>query len=127
MARRKSIKKTDKDFEMFLVQVGEKLKKTRIAKGYSSYEQFAYDHEIGRAQYGKYERGTEDLRLSSLYKILNNMGLSFEEFFRGIKWMGGMGNGKWGMGNGKCLRDLRETSVSAVTTYGLQYSWVTKP
>ena len=84
MAKKKSIKKTDKDFEMFLVQVGEKLKKTRVAKGYSSYEHFAYEHEIGRAQYGKYERGTEDLRLSSLYKILNNMGLTFEEFFKGI-------------------------------------------
>jgi len=85
MTKRKSIKKSDKAFEIFLMQVGEKMKKNRVAKGYSSYEQFAYDHEIGRAQYGKYERGTEDLRLSSLYKILNSMGLTFEEFFKGIR------------------------------------------
>lgn len=67
------------------MQVGAKLKKYRIDAGYSSYEQFAYEHEIGRAQYGKYERGTEDMRLSSLFKILKKMDISLEEFFGGLK------------------------------------------
>lgn len=84
MAKRKIIEDADKEFELFLTQVGSKLKKCRIEKGYTSYEQFAYEHEIGRAQYGKYERGTEDMRLSSLFKVLKNLNIPFEDFFKGV-------------------------------------------
>jgi transcriptional regulator with XRE-family HTH domain len=86
MARRKKIiKTTNKEFDTFLRKVGEKMLEKRIENGYSSYEQFAYEHEIGRSQYGKYERGTEDMRLSSLYKILKSLGYTFEDFFKGLK------------------------------------------
>jgi transcriptional regulator with XRE-family HTH domain len=57
------------------------MKELRLERGYNSYEQFAFEHDIGRAQYGKYERGTEDLRLSSLFKIINSFDLTFEDFF----------------------------------------------
>ena len=83
--RRNPSRKAMKIFDKFLSLVGERMKKRRLAKGYSSYEQFAYEYEIGRAQYGKYERGTEDLRLSSLYKILKSLDTNFEEFFKGLK------------------------------------------
>ncbi|KFF14111.1 DNA-binding protein [Chryseobacterium soli] len=56
------------------------LKELRIAKGYSSYEYFAYDHNISRAQYGRYEKG-EDLRFSTLAKIINAFGITMSEFF----------------------------------------------
>ncbi|MCG2612669.1 helix-turn-helix transcriptional regulator [Terrimonas sp. NA20] len=69
------------DFEVFLKKVGNKIRKLRIAKGYSNYEHFAYDHDIARAQYGKYEQGKDDLRLGSLYKVLKSLDISFEEFF----------------------------------------------
>jgi len=85
MPRKKKVEITDNQFDLFLVQVGARLKDFRLEAGYTSYEQFAYEHEIGRAQYGKYERGTEDLRLSSLYKILKKMDIPFEDFFKGIK------------------------------------------
>lgn len=70
------------DFEAFLQKVGGKIRKLRIAKGYSNYEHFAYDHDIARAQYGKYEQGRDDLRLSSLYKVLKSLGITFEDFFK---------------------------------------------
>ncbi|MBO9150759.1 helix-turn-helix domain-containing protein [Chitinophaga sp. GCM10012297] len=84
MARRKSIKEIDTEFEAFKTKVGERMKELRLERGYNSYEQFAFDNDIGRAQYGKYERGSEDLRLSSLYKILKAMDISFTDFFKRI-------------------------------------------
>ena len=69
------------DFEIFLQKVGNRIRKLRIAKGYTNYEHFAYDHDIARAQYGKYEQGKDDLRLSSLYRVLKSFDISFEEFF----------------------------------------------
>ncbi len=60
------------------------MKELRLEQGYNSYEQFAFAHDIGRAQYGKYERGTEDLRLSSLYKILRKFDVSFPDFFESL-------------------------------------------
>lgn len=85
MKSKKSAKTSGEDFDNFLIEVGEKLKKFRTKNGYSSYEQFAFEKGIGRAQYGKYERGTEDLRLSSLFKTLKALDVSWEEFFKGIK------------------------------------------
>jgi transcriptional regulator with XRE-family HTH domain len=79
MAKKKSPPQTD--FDTFLKKVGERMRQLRIKKGFTNYENFAYEHELGRSQYGKYENGTEDLRLSSLYKVIESMEVSFEEFF----------------------------------------------
>lgn len=67
----------NKDF----VKLGTRIKQLRIAKGYTSYEYFAYEHKLGRAQFGRYERGTEDLRYSTLLKIVRAFGMDMEEFF----------------------------------------------
>lgn len=64
-----------------LNSVGEKLRKLRIDKGYSNYENFAYDNGLNRANYGRYEKGA-NLRLSTLITILECHGLTLEEFFR---------------------------------------------
>ena len=40
----------------------------------------ANDHEIARAQYGKYEKG-EDMRFSSLMKVIKALGVNPKEFF----------------------------------------------
>ncbi len=82
MVNKKNIKTSGEEFDDFLIKVGENLKKQRLKKGYTSYEQFAFEHNIGRAQYGKYERGTEDLRLSSLFKVLKELDISWHEFFK---------------------------------------------
>ncbi|KFF23736.1 helix-turn-helix domain-containing protein [Chryseobacterium vrystaatense] len=66
--------------EKVLKKLGKRIKEIRISKGYSSYEYFAYEHNISRAQFGRYERG-EDLRFSTLAKIIEAFDMSLEEFF----------------------------------------------
>ena len=66
--------------EEALKKLGSRIKALRIEKGYSSYEYFAYEHNISRAQFGRYERG-EDLRFSTLAKIVSAFGMTFEQFF----------------------------------------------
>lgn len=66
--------------EETLKRMGERIRKLRIAKGYTSYEYFAYDIGISRAQFGRYEQG-KDIRLGTLVKIVNGFGMSLEEFF----------------------------------------------
>lgn len=68
-----------------LENLGERLKEIRREKGYTNYEQFAFDNEIPRAQYGRYEKG-HDLRFSSLLKVLKAMDISLNDFFsKGFK------------------------------------------
>ena len=64
-----------------LKKIGERLKSIRKKAGYSSPDKFAYDHDINRSQYGKYEAGSEDLRISSLIKVIDKLGLTLPEFF----------------------------------------------
>ncbi len=73
--------KHDKYTDKQLKRLGEKFTEYRKAKGYTNYETFAYDHNIPRAQYGRYENG-QDLRFSSLCKILKALDVSLEEFFK---------------------------------------------
>jgi transcriptional regulator with XRE-family HTH domain len=63
-----------------LKKLGERIRSLRIKKGYSNYENFAFEHDIARAQYGKYEKG-EDLRYSSLMKVIRALGVTPKEFF----------------------------------------------
>jgi transcriptional regulator with XRE-family HTH domain len=63
-----------------LKKLGARIKDLRIKEGYTSYEYFAYEHNISRAQFGRYEQG-QDLRFSSLVKVLNAFGMTLPEFF----------------------------------------------
>ncbi|MFC0263385.1 helix-turn-helix domain-containing protein [Fontibacter flavus] len=82
------MKNKDEQFEEYkkeqLKKLAERIKELRVKKGYTSYEYFAYDHNIPRAQYGRYEKG-EDLKFSSLLKVLKGLDISIEEFFTGFK------------------------------------------
>jgi len=60
--------------------IGKKLKYLRIKNGYSNYEDFAYDADIARAQYGKYENGA-NLMITTLVKILKKHNITLAEFF----------------------------------------------
>lgn len=70
----------DKETLKQLHNLGERFKKLRKEKGYTNYEIFAFDNNIPRAQYGRYENG-EDLRFSSLLKVLKALDMTLEEFF----------------------------------------------
>lgn len=63
-----------------LNKLGIRIKSLRIKQGYSNYENFAFEKDIPRAQFGRYEKG-EDLRYSSLLKVIKAFGLTLEEFF----------------------------------------------
>lgn len=73
---------TDNDYsQQQLHNLGKRLRALRIKRGYTNYEQFAFDHELPRAQYGRYEQG-KDLRFSSLVKVLKALDVTLEEFFQ---------------------------------------------
>ena len=74
-------KENDDYINSQLINLGERFKEIRKNKGYTNYEQFAFDNELPRAQYGRYEKG-QDIRFSSLLKVLKALGVSLEEFFR---------------------------------------------
>ena len=63
-----------------LDSIAKKLKYLRIKNGYSNYEDFSYDADIARAQYGKYEKGANIL-VTTLVKILKHHNMTLEEFF----------------------------------------------
>ena len=73
MVKKNSYDKTSKE-------IGKKLKAIRIAKGYTSYENFALENDIDRKQYWRIENG-QNLTLKSLIKILDIYGLSLKKFF----------------------------------------------
>ncbi|MEM8765590.1 MAG: helix-turn-helix domain-containing protein [Bacteroidota bacterium] len=56
------------------------MRELRISKGFTNYEQFAFEHELPRAQYGRYEQG-QDLRFSSLLKVVKAFDMTLEAFF----------------------------------------------
>jgi len=76
----KNAKKKELTADEALMKLGRRIKQLRIESGYSSYEVFAYEHNISRAQFGRYEQG-KDLRFSSLYKVIQALDVTLEEFF----------------------------------------------
>lgn len=76
----KSSKNASKDAAYYQKQLGERIKALRLERGYTSYEYFAYEHNISRAQFGRYEKG-QDLRYSSLVKIVTAFEITLQEFF----------------------------------------------
>jgi hypothetical protein len=77
---KRQVEKVTFDAQDQLIKLGNRIKELRINKGYTSYEYFAYDNNISRAQMGRYEKG-QDLRFTSLAKVVNALGISLEEFF----------------------------------------------
>lgn len=78
---------TDKEKEtaesICLKKIGERLKYFRKKAGYTNAEYFAYENNISRPQYGKYEAGA-NIQLNTLIKILKAMNVTLEEFFQGF-------------------------------------------
>jgi transcriptional regulator with XRE-family HTH domain len=75
-----SSKKPALDPDDQLKKLGARIKDLRTKEGYTSYEYFAYEHDISRAQFGRYEQG-QDLRFTSLVKIVEAFGMTMSEFF----------------------------------------------
>jgi len=71
------------DEKLILMKIGDRLKQLRKAAGYTSYEYFAYENNISRPQYGKYEAGA-NIQLNTLIRILKHLNISLEDFFKGM-------------------------------------------
>jgi len=65
-------------------QIARSIKQLRINKGYSNYDNLAYDMGMSRSQYGAYENG-QNLTLTTLMKILNHFNMTIFDFFDFIK------------------------------------------
>ena len=78
------MEQTEKRDTIELHQIGERMKELRIAKGYTNYENFAFENNIPRAQYGRYEKGA-NMTMASFLKALKGLEVSPEEFFGGIE------------------------------------------
>jgi transcriptional regulator with XRE-family HTH domain len=78
----KPVKSLDENQSQYQ-KVANQLKQLRKKAGYSAAEKFAYEHEISRAQYARYEKGT-DMRISTLLKIAAAHNMTLHEFFRGV-------------------------------------------
>ena len=63
-----------------IIFIAKKLKTLRIAKGYSSYENFAWDNEIPRVQYWRMEKGT-NFTIRTFLRILDAHKITLQEFF----------------------------------------------
>lgn len=60
--------------------IAQKIKQLRIDKGYTSYENFAYENDLSRVQYWRMERGT-NFTIDYFLKILEIHEVSLKEFF----------------------------------------------
>ena len=69
-----------KEEDKLIRLLGKRIQELRKSAGYKSQESFAYDANIPRAQYGRYEAGS-NITLLSLHKILKFHKISLEEFF----------------------------------------------
>lgn len=76
-------KETKSEESIYLKKIGERLKYFRKKAGYTNSEYFAYENNISRPQYGKYEAGA-NIQLNTLIRILKLMNVTLEEFFTGF-------------------------------------------
>lgn len=67
--------------EEIIQKLGATLKAARKQKGFTSFEHFAYQMDISRSLYAKYEAGS-DLRVSTLFRIIEGMGMRVSDFFK---------------------------------------------
>ncbi len=61
--------------------IGEKLRELRIAKGFTSYEDFAMEYNLGRRNYWEIEKG-KNIQMKTLINLLTIHDMSFYEFFK---------------------------------------------
>jgi len=74
-------KKAAKPIDPLVAKLAARIRQLRKEKGYTSYEDFANDHDVPRAQYGRYEKG-QNMRYTSLVKVAKLFNMTLSEFFK---------------------------------------------
>lgn len=69
-------------FNLLLTDIGNRLTELRKKRGYKSHENFAWDHDLPRAQYWRLEKGKANFTIKTLVKVLTIHNITLEEFFR---------------------------------------------
>ncbi len=62
-------------------KLGDRLKKLRLKKGYTSLEKFAFDNELSRVLYSNYENGKGNITYKNLLKVTHALNISLKDFF----------------------------------------------
>jgi hypothetical protein len=75
------MKKIHEDPLIDVMKVSRKIKALRIQRGYPTVESFTRENGLPRSLYLRFEKGN-DLKLSSLVKIIRAFNMTFAEFFR---------------------------------------------
>ncbi len=78
-----SMAKEKVNIDSRIVEVSEKLRELRRAKGFSSYKAFAQQHDIDSVQYQRVETGS-NLTLKTLLRVLDIHGLTLKDFFNSL-------------------------------------------
>lgn len=76
--------KDDKEKKLLpedIKKIGVRLRSIRKKLGFGNSDDFANKYGLDRAQYGKYEAGSQDFRISSLITILDKIGYKLSDFF----------------------------------------------
>ena len=68
------------DEKKYLQMLGKRIRDLRKAKGYANYVEFAEAHQIGRAQYGRYEKGV-NITFANLLRLIHIHDLTIRDFF----------------------------------------------
>lgn len=74
---------TKEELDERIIAAGKRLRELRIEAGYTSYENFAFENELPRVQYGRMEKGT-NFTIKSLLKVLDVHGLTLNDFFSSL-------------------------------------------
>ncbi|KEO71853.1 helix-turn-helix domain-containing protein [Anditalea andensis] len=78
----KDVNQTSNDQEYFQQILGKYIKNLRKKAGFKSARDFAVAYNIGDSQYGYYESGKKDMRLSTLIRIFAIHNILIEDLFK---------------------------------------------
>ena len=76
--------KEEEALSSLLKRIGLKLAELRRQKGYTSHEDFAFDHDLPRVQYWRIEKGKTNITMKSLMRLLAIHKVTAEEFFQAL-------------------------------------------
>ena len=85
MGMPKGAKKTIAESDLKRIKlIADRLKKIRKQKGYTSYENLAFDKNLSRMLVYRIESGKKDFTFTNFLKLLDALEISLEDFFKDL-------------------------------------------
>ena len=75
---------SESNVDQRIINIANRIKELRIKKGYSSHENFAWDHDLNRVQYWRIEKGS-NITMKTLIAILDIHQISLSDFFKDME------------------------------------------